>query len=94
MRPRGVALLTFPSTIGKNRGMSTMALPAKPFLSVGEAAELLGVTDSRIRQMLREEELLGLKLNERAWAVDRSSAEKALKNQVDGGRGRPRNGAA
>lgn len=71
-----------------------MALPAKPFLSVSEAAELLGVTDSRIRQMLREEELRGEKLNERAWAVYRESAEKAAKSQVDGGRGRPRSGAA
>ena len=71
-----------------------MALPAKPFLSVEEAAECLGVTDSRIRQMLRSKELRGEKLNERAWAVYRDSVEKAEKAQVDGGRGRPRTGAA
>ncbi len=71
-----------------------MALPAKPFLSVEEAANFLGLTGSRIRQMLRDEELKGEKLNERAWAVERSSVEKAAKNQQDGGRGRPRSGAA
>jgi len=71
-----------------------MALPAKPFLSVPEAADLLGVTGSRVRQMLGDGTLLGEKLNERAWAVYRSSVEKAAKNQQDGGRGRPRSGAA
>jgi excisionase family DNA binding protein len=71
-----------------------MALPAKPFLSVEEAAIALGITGSRVRQMLREEELRGEKLNERAWAVYRDSVEKARKNQHDGGRGRPRSGAA
>lgn len=69
-----------------------MALPAKPFLSVGEAANFLGVTAGRIRQMLRGDELRGEKLNERAWAVYRDSVEKAAKNQQSGGRGRPRSG--
>jgi excisionase family DNA binding protein len=74
--------------------MSTMALPAKGFLSVEEAAAILGVTGSRVRQMLREDELRGEKLGVRSWAVYRDSVEKAAKNQVDGGRGRPRSGAA
>lgn len=71
-----------------------MALPAKVFLSVPEAAEFLGITGSRVRQMLSEGSLLGEKLNERAWAVYRDSVEKAARNQRDGGRGRPRSGAA
>lgn len=71
-----------------------MALPAKVFLSVPETAEILGVTGSRVRQMLANETLRGEKLNERAWAVYRDSVEKALKEQRDGGRGRPRSGAA
>ena len=71
-----------------------MSLPAKPYLSVGEAAAILGVTDSRVRQMLRDDELSGDKLNERAWAVHRSSVEKAVREQTSGGRGRPRTGVA
>ena len=39
-----------------------MALPAKLFLSVPEAADFLGVTGSRIRQMLKSKELRGEKL--------------------------------
>ena len=71
-----------------------MALPARGFLSVEEAARRLGITGSRVRQMLREDELLGEKLGERSWAVYRDSVDKAVKNQRDGGRGRPRSGAA
>lgn len=71
-----------------------MALPAKVFLSVEEAALALGITTSRVRQMLRGDELRGEKLNERAWAVYRESVEKAAKSHVSGGRGRPRSGAA
>ena len=74
--------------------MSTMALPAKVFVSVNEAASALGVTGSRIRQMLKDDELRGEKLNERAWAIYRDSVEKVARNQRDGGRGRPRSGAA
>lgn len=71
-----------------------MALPARVFLSVEEAAALLGITGSRVRQMLRVKELRGEKLNERAWAVYRDSVENTARNQRDGGRGRPRSGAA
>lgn len=71
-----------------------MALPAKIFLSVDEAAAALGFTTGRIRQLLRCEELRGEKLNERAWAVYRDSVEKFAKNHKMGGPGRPRTGAA
>ena len=68
-----------------------MSLSARKFLSVEEAADLLGCTVGRIRQMLRAEELKGEKLNERAWAVDREDAEKAARKPQE--RGRPRIGA-
>lgn len=69
-----------------------MALSAKPFLSVLEAASLIGITDSRVRQMLRKGTLAGEKLNERAWAVDPKSAAKAAKDSRVIGPGRPRSG--
>lgn len=68
-----------------------MSLPARPFLSVDEAARLLGCTTGRIRQMLRSGELKGEKLNERAWAVSKDSAQKAAEKTHS--RGRPRIGA-
>lgn len=68
-----------------------MALPAKEFLSVSEAAKALGCTVGRIRQMLRKGNLKGQKLNERAWVVDPASLRKNAANPPTVGR--PRIGA-
>jgi excisionase family DNA binding protein len=68
--------------------MSTMSLPPKSFLSVREAAEIIGCTEGRVRQLLIDKEIDGEKLNERAWAVERKSVDKfAAEPQVVG---RPR----
>lgn len=58
------------------RSMSTMELPAKSFVSVADAAEILGCTVGRIRQLLIDGTIYGMKLNARAWAVERKSVEK------------------
>lgn len=58
------------------------------FVSVGEAAEILGCTDGRVRQMLRAEQLDGIKLNEKAWAIPRKAVERAAKNPPNTGRPR------
>lgn len=66
-------------------------MAAGNFVSVPEAADILGCTGGRVRQMLIAGELEGQKLNERAWAVDRKSVEKMAK--IPQTKGRPRNGA-
>lgn len=48
-------------------------------VSVTEAADMLDVTVSYVRRLLRDGELEGFKLNERAWAVSRESVEKKAK---------------
>lgn len=68
--------------------MSTMSLPAKPFISVAEAATIIGCTEGRVRQLLIDETLAGQKLNERAWAVERKSAENFAKQPQTVGRPR------
>ena len=68
--------------------MSTVELPAKPFCSVADAAEIVGCTVGRIRQLLIDGEIEGQKLNERAWAVERKSAEKYAKKTFNVGRPR------
>lgn len=65
-----------------------MALPPKAFLSVQEAAEFIGCTVGRIRQMLRSGELKGQKLSERAWVVDPNSVKKVAENPHSVGRPR------
>lgn len=58
------------------------------YISVNEAAAIIGCTVGRVRQMLLASELLGAKLNARAWAVDRKAAEKLAKNPSHVGRPR------
>lgn len=55
-------------------GMSTVAIDN--LLSTEEAAQLIGCTEGRVCQLLREGKIKGKKFNERAWAVDRDSAAK------------------
>ena len=68
-----------------------MSLTAKPWISVAEAAVIIGCTEGRVRQLLIDETITGQKLNERAWAVERKSAETFAK--VPQLIGRPRRNA-
>jgi hypothetical protein len=57
--------------------MSTVELKTDVvFISVPEAANIIGCTGGRVRQLLIEGVLKGVKLNERAWAVRKDSAKK------------------
>jgi hypothetical protein len=59
-------------------------------MTVTQVAEYLGLTTGRVRQMLRDGDLSGDKLDEWMWIVNRRSVEKAAKKpQVTG---RPRSG--
>ena len=75
------------ATIG---GMSTMLAAKTEFISTKEAAELIGCTEGRVRTLLGAGTILGQKLNERAWAVRRDSAEKYAKTPQITGRPRLR----
>lgn len=65
-------------------------MSAGKFVSTNEAAKIIGVSRIRIIQMLHEGELDGEKLNQRAWAVVRKSAEKMAGRAYT--TGRPRGG--
>ena len=58
------------------------------YVSVAEAAEIIGCTEGRIRKLLIDRVLKGKKLNERAWAVEEQSAKKYAK--IPQKLGRPR----
>jgi len=73
--------------------MSTMAIEIEKksvFVSAEEAADIMGCTAGRVRQMLRAGDLEGHKVSERAWIVNRESAEKHAEKPE--GSGRPRVG--
>jgi len=58
------------------------------FLSVDEAATLLGVTTGRVYQLLLAGRIKGHKLGEKTWAID--PAEIAARKLNTPPRGRPR----
>lgn len=57
-------------------------------ISVTRAAEIIGCTTGRVRQLLRAEELRGKKLGPRAWLVSRVDAEKLADAPAPTGRPR------
>jgi len=58
-------------------------LQAQNYLSTEEAAVSLGLTDGRIRQMLRAGELLGKKLGRRSWAIPSSEIDRLKRQRTD-----------
>jgi len=71
--------------------MSSSA-PNLPYFGVTEAAAAIGITPSRLRQMLRAGLAHGEKLAERAWIVPKKEVERLKKTPSK--RGRPRSAAA
>jgi len=60
-------------------------------VGVQEAASLLGLTDSRVRQLLGKGDLAGQKLNARAWAVPVAEIHRfrSVREKQSKGPGRP-----
>ena len=61
-----------------------------PFFSTQEAADECGLTPGRIRKMLLDGDIQGIKVGERAWAIPVAEVEKIRTKPL--GRGRPRSG--
>jgi excisionase family DNA binding protein len=66
--------------------MSTMHLPRLEYLTVQQAAEVIGCTGGRVRQMLLAGELQGVKFNARAWMIPKKSAAKMARTPRPVGR--------
>lgn len=60
------------------------------YLNTQEAAEVIGVTDGNVRQMLRDGRIKGKKLGPRAWAIPRKEAIRVRDNPPATGRPRSR----
>lgn len=67
-----------------------MHLNMNAFCTVAQAAEIIGVTEGRVRQMLRAGEIEGDKISQTLWLVSKRDAEKAAK--ITHSIGRPRSG--
>lgn len=62
------------------------------YVSVPEACDIVHKTDAMVMRDLRSGKIKGFKLNGRAWAVEKRSAEQEWKDYVSNppGRGQPR----
>ena len=58
------------------------------FMSVNDAAVVIGCTAGRIRQLLLAGDMLGEKLNERAWIIPKSEVQRFKKKPRRPGRPR------
>jgi excisionase family DNA binding protein len=68
--------------------MSTM--PVAEFLNVREAAEQIGCTEGRVRQMLIAGDMKGKKANARAWLIPSTEVERMAAREYTTGRRRTR----
>ncbi len=60
----------------------------KAYVTVTEAAKIIGCTDGRVRQLLRAGTLAGERVNERAWLVEKDDAKRLAKHPATTGRPR------
>ena len=60
------------------------------YISVKEAAEMLGVTDAYIIRMIQKNDWIGFRLHQRAWAVSLKSVVRNAQEYKSGHVGRPR----
>lgn len=56
------------------------------YVNTEEAAAIIGVTDSRVRQMIIGGELAAVAVNERSWLILESEAQRVAKNRKRPGR--------
>jgi len=62
-------------------------MTTQDFLTVSQAADRIGITSGRLRQMLRANEIEGVKMGPRMWLLAVDEVDKLDKPQQ---RGRPR----
>lgn len=70
------------STLGKEVSEAQFEKECSRYISVPEACDIVCVTDGMIGRMLKDGRLNGFRLNDKAWAVERKSAEENYKEAI------------
>jgi len=80
-------LLIKKSYAGNNKGAMRMLIPHhEPLLKTSEAAAILKVSDTRVRQLLEANMLLGFKPGPQLWLIPYSEVQRYLKERKPVGR--------
>jgi hypothetical protein len=80
------------SVAGKPHSPEEFERVCSRYISVPEACDIVCVTDGMVIRMLGDGRLNGFRLNDNAWAVERRSAEKNIREymRTESQGGRPR----
>jgi len=70
------------STLGKEVSQARFDKECDRYCSVPEACDIVCVTDGMIGRMLKDGRLNGFRLNDKAWAVERASAEANYREAI------------
>jgi excisionase family DNA binding protein len=68
------------NAIANNGGMTTMIV-SQGFLSAQEVAVALGLTDGRVRQMVKSGLIHAERLGQRSWAIPSSEVDRLRKSR-------------
>lgn len=69
----------------------SIEIPRGTYYSITDAAEAVGVTTGRLRQLIRADKLIGIKISERAWLIPKREVTRLKKSGSK--LGRPRSAA-
>lgn len=61
--------------------MPKIKIPGGTYYSPADAAEAMGLTEGRIRQMIRWGQLTAIRISDRAWIVPESAVQQAIRER-------------
>jgi hypothetical protein len=61
--------------------MSKVKIPGGHYYSPADAAVAIGVTEGRIRQMIRWGQLTAIRISDRAWIVPETAVQQAIRER-------------
>jgi hypothetical protein len=75
-------LVCHESVLGQDCNLEAFKRTCRRWISVPEACDIVCVTDAMIGRMLADGRLKGFRLNDKAWAVDRESCERNIREYL------------
>lgn len=75
-------LVCHESVLGQDCNVETFRKACRRWISVPQACDIVCVTDAMIGRMLTDGRLTGFRLNDKAWAVEKASCEKNIREYL------------
>lgn len=62
-------------------GMSIVEIPKGRYYGVKDAADTIGITVGRVRQMIRWGEMTAIRISDRVWLISEKEVDRVKKNR-------------